>query len=111
MESTQNASEEITVTPDQVGVKNVVDYAVLSKVGPSCKYWKSHHNTESFEDWQCYHHCPINHTGSAGSMEASGVKQIFQRSVGEKKLRYTTYLGDGDSKSYQNVVILDPYPA
>ena len=66
MESTQNATEEIAVTPDQVGVKNVmasfdgtwqrrgysslncvvscivdgkvVDYAVLSNVCPSCKY-------------------------------------------------------------------------
>ena len=41
---------------------------------------------------QRYHHCPINHTGSANSLETSGVKQIFQRTVEEKKLRYTTYL-------------------
>ena len=38
------------------------------------------------------------------------MKQIFRRSVEEKKLWYATYLGDRDSKTYQDVVILDPYP-
>ena len=43
-------------------------------------------------------------------MESAGVLEIFERSVEEKKLRYTTYLGDGDSKSFQNIINSDPYP-
>ena len=39
-----------------------------------------------------------------------GVLQIYKRSVEERCLRYTTYLGDGDSKSFQDVVNANPYP-
>ena len=74
----------------------VVDYAVLYKTCPSCNYWKSHQKTPAFEDWQRYYHSPINHSGSAGSMETLGVKQIFERSMAEKHLRYVKYLGAGD---------------
>ena len=61
-------------------------------------------------EWKRYHACTINHTGSAGSMEASGVKNIYNRSIETKKLRYTTYLGDGDSKSYNEISQSNPYP-
>ena len=47
--------------------------------------------------------------GNAGSMEVSGVKAMFLRSVSNRNPRYTTYLGDGDSKSHQEVVNLKPY--
>ena len=57
-----------------------------------------------------YHDCTINHTGSAGSMEAASVINIFKRSVETKKLRYTTYLGDGDSKSFKDIVESNIYP-
>ena len=53
---------------------------------------------------------PINHQGSAGTMEAIGVVRIFERSVPELKLRYTTYIGDVDSKAYPSVVATNPYP-
>ena len=43
-------------------------------------------------------------------MEAIGVVGIFERSVPELKLRYTTYIGDGDSKAYPTVVAANPYP-
>ena len=52
----------------------------------------------------------INHTGSAGSMEAGGVMNIYKRSVATKCLRYTKYLGDGDSKAFQDVVAANIYP-
>ena len=43
-------------------------------------------------------------------MESAGVLRIYERSVEERYLRYTTYLGDGDSKSFQYLVKADPYP-
>ena len=47
--------------------------------------------------------CKINHTGSAGAMEAVGATSIFQRSVSTYGLWYTQYLGEGDSKAYKTV--------
>ena len=44
------------------------------------------------------HECSINHVGSAGSMEASGLKECFMTSVETNKLRYTNYMGDGNSR-------------
>ena len=43
-------------------------------------------------------------------METVGAVKIFSRSVTEKKLRYLTYIGDGDTKSFLEVQRSDPYP-
>ena len=51
----------------------------------------------------------MNHEGSAGSMEAVGVVNIFQKSLVDLQLRFTTYIGDGDSKAYSDVVKALPY--
>ena len=90
--------------------RKVVDYEVLSKVCHQCKYWNNHKQHPKFNDLSVYHTCPINHTGSTGSMEVSGVKAIFQRSVEQFNMRYTTYLGDGDSKAYREVSDSNCYP-
>ena len=49
--------------------------------------------TVEFENFISEHECPINHTGSAGSMEAKGVVECFQSSVENRKLRYTKLMG------------------
>ena len=136
-DATQKASGEAKSTPDEAGVKNVtasfdgtwqwrgysslngvascivdgkvVDYAVMCKVCPRCKYWQSKENTPAYNEWKRYHNCSINQKRGAGSMDVSGVKAMFLRSVSNRNLRYTTYLGDGDSKSHQEVVNLKPY--
>ena len=36
-------------------------------------------------------------------MEPEGAKRIFQRSIDDKNLRYTKFLGDGDSKSFSSI--------
>ena len=84
----------------------------MPKVCLYCRYWHQpgRQNTPGFEDWKGEHHCPINHKGSGGSMESAGVLQIYKRSVEERYLRYTMYLGDGDSKSFQDIVNVNPYP-
>ena len=54
------------------------------------------------------HKCNINHVGSSGSVEASGLKDCFMTSVKINKLRYADYIGDGDSKSYNDIYQADP---
>ena len=49
--------------------------------------------TVEFENFISEHECLINHTGSAGSMEAKGVVECFQSSVENRKLRYTKLMG------------------
>ena len=41
-------------------------------------------------------------------MEVKGIKTLYQRSE-EKGLRYTTYIGDGDSRSFSTIQLLAPY--
>ena len=47
--------------------------------------------------------CNINHSGSAGSMEASGAVEMFLRSIDKHGLIYKIFVGDGDSSSYGKV--------
>lgn len=42
-------------------------------------------------------------------MEGAGIKQIFLRSEEKYKVRYVSYLGDGDSNSFESSVALNPY--
>ncbi|GFW97714.1 uncharacterized protein TNCV_1424781 [Trichonephila clavipes] len=41
--------------------------------------------------------------GSASSMETVGAYRIFERSENHRKLQYTDYYGDRDSKAYESV--------
>ena len=42
-------------------------------------------------------------------MEPAGVLKCFEKSLETRKLRYANYIGDGDSKAYNDVVKADPY--
>ena len=44
--------------------------------------------------------CIVNHKGSAPAMERDGTIKIFQRSMSTRNLQYTTFVGDGDTKSF-----------
>ena len=41
-------------------------------------------------------------------MEVVGAKRIFERNIEKHNLRYTKYLGDGDSKSFTSVKSIYP---
>ncbi len=56
-----------------------------------------------------FEHCLLNHTGSSQSMEAEGAEILWGRSIRKHNLRYTTFVGDGDSKSYKRVSESRPY--
>jgi hypothetical protein len=98
-----------------VAVENgkCVDYEIETKTCKLCSIWelKKYTHHEEYNDFRSLHYkkCKISHTGSASSMESSGTIKIFLRSEKKNNLRYTTFLGDGDSSSYVNVVSAKPY--
>ena len=87
------------------------DYNVLTKKCAQCTVWESRRGTDAFEEFMSTHEneCEINHEGSAGAVEAKGVVTCFSSLVEKYNLRYTQYLGDGDTKSFLEVVKSNPY--
>ena len=73
-----------------------VDYRVKSKQCASCKSWESRKSTEPdlYEQFIFKHDCDINHKGSAGAMEVSGLIECFTESEKNRHLRYTSYIGE-----------------
>ena len=89
--------------------KKCLDYEVMSKICKACEKWRSLRGTDKYENWKATHKCPVNHHGSSGAMEAAGAVRIFKRSVPQHNLRFTGYIGDGDSNSFSSVVAAAPY--
>lgn len=54
------------------------------------------------------HVCTKNYDGTSGGMEIAGALHVFRNSV-KRNVRYTKYLGDGDSKGFQVVKDDKPY--
>ena len=85
---------------------DILDYEVLSIFCQECSiHGKDKNDSEQYVTWKENHkqHCSINFEGSSGAMEASGVARIFECSVELRKLKYTTFVGDGDSSTCQTV--------
>ena len=97
----------ITIIANSTG--KCIDYRVKSKTCKACSYWKGKTGAKS-EKFRRIHECPLNHIKSSAVMEADGVIECFLSSVIKRQLRYLTYIGDGDTKSYQNIVNANPYP-
>ncbi|GFV34636.1 uncharacterized protein TNCV_1449401 [Trichonephila clavipes] len=81
------------VTAVSVDTGKVVDAEILSRKC-SC-----HFNGNLYSD-----ECSANYFGNSGGMEVEGALRIFNRSEVLHNLRYTQYLGDGDSKAYKAVL-------
>lgn len=84
----------------------VVDVEVMSKNCKECTGWRGKEGTKKFQDWWEGHQhlCEANYLGSSGSMNASGLLAIFKRSDENYSVRYTEFLGDGDSKGHKLIV-------
>ena len=93
-----------------VGNGKCIDYEVFSKKCKSCEAWEYKKATDivGYNDWKAQHVCSMNHTGSAGAMEVVGMQKMFGRSVNLHGLRYTFYIGDGDTKSFDQICKSDP---
>ena len=66
----------------------VVDYAIKSKHCKGCIHWEKEDKTsEKYKQWQATK-CEANYEGSAESMEANAILELFQASL-DYKLQYT----------------------
>lgn len=124
-----NNSTDITVSGDgtwktrghssQIGVcvvigaltGKVIDAEVLSLSCKGCEAYKGPYSGADFQKWNDNHAplCLKNHSGSSGKMECDGMVTIFQRSQSERGVRYTNYIGDGDSKTFLSISESKPY--
>ena len=89
-----------------VDTGEVIDYEVLSKHCFECtKHSKDNKDSEKYKKWKEGHasKCNKNFHGSSGGMEGVGALSIFKRSIDQYKLKYTTFVGDGDSDTFKIV--------
>ncbi|GFU43598.1 uncharacterized protein TNCV_3728391 [Trichonephila clavipes] len=86
------------VTAVSVDTGKIIDAEILSRKC-SCHFNGNLHSDE----------CSANYFGNSGGMEVEGALRIFNRSEVLHNLRYTQYLGDGDSKAYKAVLESKPY--
>lgn len=93
--------------------KKVVDAIVKSKFCQACSFWekKKDEDPTGYDVWQETHveTCTANHDGSSGKMETDGITEMFVRSVELHGVKYVTYVGDGDSKTFKGVLEANPY--
>lgn len=89
----------------------IVDFIVKSKYCKACEYWSKKQNTEEYAEWEEQHasECQANHEGSAGKMEVDAAIELFQRSETLHGVKYTSYIGDGDSKTFKGITDANPY--
>ena len=94
------------ITASSTLTGKVLNVEIMSKECRECMVWRGREGTAEFQDWWDGHQhlCQANCFGSSGSMDASGMLSIFQRSVEAHCFRYTEFLGDGDSKSHKLIV-------
>ena len=83
-----------------------VDYNIMKKMCKSFESMEKNKGTEEYDNYLKVDDCPINHKGSAGSMEYAGVMRCFERSIKFNNLCYKKYIGD--SSSYASVVKAEP---
>lgn len=90
----------------------VLDIGVKSKSCKSCDWWdKKDKNSKECKQWKDSHlgECTLTHEGSSGSIEPKVGVEVFSRSVDKHKLRYTRFIGDGDTNSFKTVSESKPY--
>ena len=84
----------------------------MNRTCKGCKTMeKMDKDSDEYKTWLVEHTpvCDKTYTGSAPAMEPNGVIEIFRRSETKHRLRYTDYIGDGDTKSFKMVSESKPY--
>lgn len=93
--------------------KQVLDVCVKSAFCGGCSAWKNKKNSDpvGYACWLDSHdNCTINHKGSSGKMEVDAIIEMFSRSQQKHNVKYLTYIGDGDSKTFKGILQSNPYP-
>ncbi|KYN13186.1 hypothetical protein ALC57_14630 [Trachymyrmex cornetzi] len=85
--------------------EKVIDIIIKSSYCKACEY------TAEYSEWLQSHenNCEANHMGSAGKMEVDAVIEMFQRSESLYEIKYGSYIGDGDSKTFASILKSEPY--
>ena len=92
----------------------VLDYVLYDRVCYQCSKWnqerKENEPDEYTSFWNTHKNfCTSNFSGSSQAMEGSAAVYIWARSVQLHQLHYSTYIGDGDSSSFKNLLNSNPY--
>ena len=100
----RHSSKNGVVFVVSVHTGEILDYAVKTLNCPECTaHEKWNITTSEYTNWKQNHVCQINHTGSSEEMEAQGAIEIFSRSIETRGLKYTAFVGDGDSSCFGKV--------
>lgn len=81
------------VTAINPAINKVIDVFPMSKYCQACKMQKNKRDHPACT-------CNFDPDKSAGAMESHGTREIFKRSEDLRGLKYSQFLGDGDSKSF-----------
>ena len=84
----------------------ILDFEVKSLFCHACQQRSTlDRNSKQYIDWMAVHKkdCCCNFEGSSGEMEVKGAMDIFSRSIESRNLKYTTFVGDGDSGCFGKV--------
>lgn len=89
----------------------VIDFIVKSGYCHACALHKAKYDEDEFLEWFENHKdtCSSNHEGSAGKMEVDSIVEMFVRSEEKHGVKYTNYIGDGDSKTFTGLLKVNPY--
>ncbi|XP_066599703.1 uncharacterized protein [Prorops nasuta] len=91
----------------------VLDTMVMSSFCGVCNFWKKKKTTDpiAYDLWYEAHQdqCDANPSGSSGKMEINAITQMFSRSLNKYGVKYLTYIGDGDSKTFNGIINAAPY--
>lgn len=99
----------ITTTSFDTG--KVIDFQCFSKYGNKCIRKPLNSDAQLMKQHKESGKCLANYSGTrgGGGKKVAGALAICSRSEAKLQLRYTKYLGDGDSKGFANVLESKPY--
>ncbi|GFO44193.1 hypothetical protein PoB_007069800 [Plakobranchus ocellatus] len=93
----------------------VIDFHVMSLYCQLCASVGERlrqQNPAAYAEWLQVHKttgkCTKNYEGSSGGMEVAGALKMWGRSL-DYGVRYTTFVGDGDTKTFSALVEKSPY--
>ncbi len=89
----------------------VLDAEIMSKEYRECIVnTRKEGSPEFVEWWESHQHaCHAHFHGSSGAMDPTVCFNIFNRSIEKHSVRYKEFLGDGDSKTHNELVQQDVY--
>lgn len=89
------------VTAISVDKGKVLDCSIMSKSCKGCTRMEKIRKTDTalYDTMKANHKCNMNYSGSSPNMEKIGALKLYGNSK-KKGLYYTSFFGDGDSKSF-----------